>query len=458
MTEFHWSIALLVSGIGCALLAAMVLGTGIRHRTPEMAILGGALSLPSLGMAAQGVALLLHDGDISTTTLRLALPAGLLVAAPIVGARSRWSGAVMQRWELWTTVTIGVGIVLATTPVFAPTLTLPSIPMLVLAGLALVGGLAVARRQWYLHRISGRPSSAVAAGSLVVYALAVTIGPWLAPASPGAWLVLGIDIVALAGATIGIVVGQRLGNDVHRVLAPVVSREPLAALEVGLAPEVRAFVAALATKDDVTRDHVVRTSALAIRVAMRAGLPAATVRDVALAGLLHDVGKLVVPGEILRKDGPLTDDEFDVVRTHSEVGDDLLRRIPPLTGVAPLVRAHHEQVDGRGYPDGLHGDDITVEMGIVSVTDAWDAMTQDRPYRSGMDPHRAAAIVTDGAGTQWRADAVRLLLREVAIEPRVELTAFEAIDDVDRLAASCTCGSEPQARINRAGAMRPTRA
>lgn len=452
MTEIHWSIALLVSGIGCAVLAAVVLGTGIRLRTPEMAVLGGALSLPSLGMGAQGLALLLHDGDISTSALRLALPAGLLVASPVMGAGSPWSSALMRRWGLWTTVTIGVGIVLAISPVFVPTLRLPSIPMLVLAGLALIGGLAVARRQSYLHRISGRTSSAVAAGSIVVYSVAVTVGPWLDPASLGAWIALGIDIVALVGATVGIVVGQRLGNDVHRALAPVVSREPLAALEVGLAPEVRAFVAALGTKDDVTRNHVVRTSALAMRVAMRAGLPAATVRDIALAGLLHDVGKLVVPGEILRKDGPLTDDEFDVVRTHSEAGDDLLRRVPSLTGVAPLVRAHHEQVDGRGYPDGLNGDQVTTEMGIVAVADAWDAMTQDRPYRSGMDPGRAAAIVTNGAGTQWRADAVSLLLREVAVEPRVGLAAFDAIDDVDRLAATCTCDGGRTERVSRPGA------
>jgi HD-GYP domain-containing protein (c-di-GMP phosphodiesterase class II) len=132
-----------------------------------------------------------------------------------------------------------------------------------------------------------------------------------------------------------------------------------------------------------------------------------------VAALLHDIGKLVTPAEILAKPGRLTDEELYVMREHALRGAELLTPHRSLRLAAPLVRGHHERVDGRGYPDGLEGDEIPPEVGIISVCDAWDAMTSERPYRAAMDPDRAAAILREHAGAQWDAWLVELLLDEV---------------------------------------------
>jgi len=116
-------------------------------------------------------------------------------------------------------------------------------------------------------------------------------------------------------------IGYRRGIGVAEVLGPILSREALAALELSLSPEVHAFVDALTRKDATTRDHGVRTSALATRTAIRAGMTPAEVRAVALGRLLHDIGKLVIPSEIINKPGALSDTEFATIRTHPEQGE-----------------------------------------------------------------------------------------------------------------------------------------
>ncbi len=165
-------------------------------------------------------------------------------------------------------------------------------------------------------------------------------------------------------------------------MAPVINRDPLVALELGLSPEVHAFVASLQAKDAITRDHVVRVGELATRVAVRAGLPPGRVRAVGLAALVHDIGKLVIPSDILGRTSGLTDDEFALMKTQAEQGAALLAASPVLAPAAPLVRGHHERPDGTGYPDGLRGEQISIGVGIVSVCDAWDAMTNDRQHRN----------------------------------------------------------------------------
>lgn len=216
-------------------------------------------------------------------------------------------------------------------------------------------------------------------------------------------------------------------------MAPVVNHDPLVALELGLSPEVHAFVAALGRKDAITRDHVVRVGELAMRVGMRAGLTPSRLHVVGIAALLHDIGKLVIPSAIIDKPGRLTDAEFAVIKTHSEQGAALLEPSLLLRPAAPLVRAHHERPDGTGYPDGLRDEGLSLEMGIVSVCDAWDAMTNDRQYRDGMTSHEARQVLVSGAGAQWRVDVVALLLDEVTA-PALGGT-FDAVGRVSSLAA-----------------------
>ena len=171
-------------------------------------------------------------------------------------------------------------------------------------------------------------------------------------------------------ATVGGIAVYLCSGQVRTVLPLVVAFDPHSALEVGLAPVVREFIADLHRKDVLTRDHVVRCGSLAIDRAVRSGLSPAAVRDAGLVGLLHDVGKLEIPDEILKKPGRLNAEEFAVMKTHTTRGYRLLCDAPGLEALAPAVRSHHEQIDGAGYPKGLCAAEIPVVARLVAVCDA----------------------------------------------------------------------------------------
>jgi putative nucleotidyltransferase with HDIG domain len=168
---------------------------------------------------------------------------------------------------------------------------------------------------------------------------------------------------------------------------------------------------ALEAKDAVTSQHTEEVVRLAVAVAAELGLDLEGVRNVELGAVLHDIGKVRIPEAILNKPGPLTEPEWDVMRTHPGVGERILRPIQSLQAVLPIVRHHHERWDGGGYPDGLSGRAIPLGARIVAVCDAYRAMTEDRPYRGALGDEKARRELELGSGTQFDADCVRALLR-----------------------------------------------
>jgi HD-GYP domain-containing protein (c-di-GMP phosphodiesterase class II) len=130
--------------------------------------------------------------------------------------------------------------------------------------------------------------------------------------------------------------------------------------------------------------------------------------------LLHDVGKIGVPGELLRKAGPLSAEERQKMDTHTAIGARMLERIPFLAPVAPLVRSAHERVDGGGYPDGLAGEEIPLGAMVIATCDAYHAMTSNRSYRQAMPQQTAIRELEANAGTQFDAGVVAALIAEVA--------------------------------------------
>jgi HD-GYP domain-containing protein (c-di-GMP phosphodiesterase class II) len=130
-----------------------------------------------------------------------------------------------------------------------------------------------------------------------------------------------------------------------------------------------------------------------------------------LGALFHDIGKIGIPSEILRKPGPLTDEEFEIVKEHPELGEKILAPIDRLSDVRPIVRACHERWDGLGYPDGKAGTDIPLEARIVLVCDAYHAMVTDRPYRRRLDPTVAVSRLVDAAGSQFDPNVVDTFVR-----------------------------------------------
>jgi diguanylate cyclase (GGDEF)-like protein len=174
---------------------------------------------------------------------------------------------------------------------------------------------------------------------------------------------------------------------------------------------ITALCSALQAKDHTTRVHAERCSFFAGGLAAELGLSEQEITNVKLASLLHDIGKLSVPDEILQKAGALTPDEMSVMQRHSSDGANMLPQSHALSVVFSAVRHHHERFDGSGYPDGLVGEKIPLTSRILLVTDAYDAMTSDRPYRSAMPEEAAIAELRRYAGTQFDPEIVEAFLR-----------------------------------------------
>lgn len=202
------------------------------------------------------------------------------------------------------------------------------------------------------------------------------------------------------------------------LLVPLASaRRSLAGAETqrdSLDRAVRALVRLVEVKDSYTRGHAERVADLSDRVAARLGLSTTERYWIRIGAVLHDVGKICVPLDVLNKPSGFTEEEYWHMRRHPDLGADLLEQVDALAPAVPLVRQHHERIDGCGYPRGLRGDQVPLETRIVSAVDSWDAMTTTRPYREGLPIEVAAAELHRNAGTQFDARVVHALLLEVA--------------------------------------------
>jgi putative nucleotidyltransferase with HDIG domain len=177
---------------------------------------------------------------------------------------------------------------------------------------------------------------------------------------------------------------------------------------------IRALATALDARDPYTAGHSDRVSVLSVAIGRSLRLPADDLEVLRLGALLHDIGKIGVPDEVLRKPSALTDAEFDVIKQHPVLGARILRAVPFLSRHIPIVELHHERPDGRGYPNGLRGDDIPLAARIVHVADAYDAMTSARAYRAARPAGEALRELWRCAGTEFHAEIVGALATAVA--------------------------------------------
>jgi HD-GYP domain-containing protein (c-di-GMP phosphodiesterase class II) len=180
--------------------------------------------------------------------------------------------------------------------------------------------------------------------------------------------------------------------------------------------------------DPATSEHSRDIADLVPRVGKVMGVRGDAAAELELAARFHDIGKVAVPEEILRKPGPLDDREWHLMACHAEWGAELLRHLPECGTIARIVRHHHERYDGGGYPDGLRGAEIPLASRIITVCDAYGAMISDRPYRRALPRRHALNELRDGAGEQFDPAAVAAVLS----------VAEEAAD-----------GADPRAEVNR---------
>jgi len=199
------------------------------------------------------------------------------------------------------------------------------------------------------------------------------------------------SLISSVGAMLGIHLGNR---DLYRQQSEF------------LASVVRALTSAIDAKDPYTCGHSDRVARISVRLAKELGCDSEMLHTLYMAGLLHDIGKIGINDAVLCKPSKLTDEEFEHIKQHPELGYRILADIQQLSAVLPAVLHHHEQWDGGGYPFRLAGDQIPFIARIVAVADAYDAMTSDRPYRKGMPVEKVDAIFRNGAGRQWDARVI----------------------------------------------------
>jgi cyclic di-GMP phosphodiesterase len=171
-----------------------------------------------------------------------------------------------------------------------------------------------------------------------------------------------------------------------------------------------ALARAVEARDRHTIHHAERVGRYSQAIGVALGLDLEDTAMLYEGGVLHDLGKIAIPDAILLKPGPLSENEFAAMRQHSVEGERICLSLRSVAHYLPIIRHHHERVDGGGYPDHLAGNDIPAGARIVAIADAWDAMVSDRPYRPGLDPEEAVRRLRGNAGKQWDAEMVQIFL------------------------------------------------
>ncbi len=202
---------------------------------------------------------------------------------------------------------------------------------------------------------------------------------------------------------------------------------------------VKALSAAIDGKDKYTRGHSERVARISVAIGRRMGMPDDELETLRISALLHDVGKIAVDDAILKKPAALTEEEFEIMKTHPMKGYKIMSQIPAMKPYLPGMVMHHEMVNGKGYPKGLTGDQIPLQAKIVSVADTFDAMTIDRPYSKGMELQPALERLRSFVGTRYQSDVVEALVEacnagEVAngiVRQLAEKRAAESTTDDD---------------------------
>lgn len=204
-------------------------------------------------------------------------------------------------------------------------------------------------------------------------------------------------------------------NDVVKHAENMMNRSKLSESPSARSKAVRTIINTLHEKNRREELHSRRVSVLAVRLAEALGMSAKEIAELRTIGLLHDIGKIAIDESVLNKKGPLDEDEWESIRRHPETGWRILGTVGELGELANFILAHHERIDGEGYPQGIKGDEIPLQSRIISLVDAYDAMTAVRSYREPVGDRQAAAEIKRCAGTQFDEGLARLFIEQVLL-------------------------------------------
>lgn len=222
----------------------------------------------------------------------------------------------------------------------------------------------------------------------------------------------GFFFVGATAAALHWLLRRRARNDSRLKQAKIVDKKQS---QIFLEQAVEALLSAMNARDPYTANHQRRVAALSTAIARRMGLAEDRIRGIRTGALLHDIGKIAIPVELLAKTGKLSTSEFNLIREHVRSGLDIVNTLTFEPAVHAVVVQHHERLDGSGYPNGLFGTDIMLEARIVAVADVVEAITSHRPYRPGLGAQAAAAEIRSARGTKLDAQAVDACLAIIDI-------------------------------------------
>jgi putative nucleotidyltransferase with HDIG domain len=417
-SEAHFWSVVLSSLLACAAGVALSWG-GRRRRDARAVLVGTAFTVMSSLLLVHGIAspgFLVEMNGVVALTGAATLPVGGVILALSTHPAARSPRAVTP--FLWLQASLMVGVVaLGLAALWLPQL-VPSVPepasapavALLAFGLVFYGVLAL--RALHTVLLTRRRAD-----------LAVFVGlVWLAGALIPAMLQSYLDLAWWLGHGLEVagvlLVGAPVAADLFRaspsrpLSGDLRGAELVSAEEAFLGSQVGGLVRLLAEKDEYTEGHTRRVALLAVEVGEELGLPPARLRELATGGLLHDIGKLSVPDDVLKKPAALDEDEYALVQKHALWGDALLGRLGFSAGVRRLVRDHHERLDGSGYP---HGSTVlSLETRVLAVCDVYDALRSERVYREAWTHERAVALLREEAGTKLDARCVEALERVVS--------------------------------------------
>ena len=274
-------------------------------------------------------------------------------------------------------------------------------------GLALYG--LVGWRAFRTYRLTRRGADLFVVVGVVWLAAALAASLLLAWWDLGWWIGHGLEVLGIAAIGAPVALDLRRQAQSRPLLGDLSPCELVAEEEAYLGSQVKALTRRLAERDEYTEEHTRRVALRSVQVGEQLGLKPGRLRILAAGGLLHDMGKLSVPDEILKKPASLSEDEYEVVKRHSEWGDELLARLGFPREVRRLVRDHHERLDGSGYPFGAYGDQLDLETRIIGACDVYDALISPRVYRGAWTHEQAIAFLREHAGVAFDARVVTAL-------------------------------------------------
>jgi HD-GYP domain-containing protein (c-di-GMP phosphodiesterase class II) len=411
-----WILALASLATAAAAVALSIVGA--RRRDGRTVLLGTAFAvmagiLTVHGLTTPGV-LTGYNGVVAFSGAAVLPVGGALLALSALPALRRPTAVrpllAVQGILILAIVALGLtGIFFPdAVPAVPETGSTPAIALLVV-GLCFFG--AITARAVRTYTLTRRRADLVVIVGLVWLGVALITQLLLTYEQLGWWIGHGMELAGF------LMVGVPVALDVHRgsasrpLAGDLRAAEVVSAEEAFLGSNVRALLTHLATKDTYTEEHTRRVALLAVQIGEHLGLSAGRLRCLAIGGLLHDMGKLSVPDEILQKPGPLNDEEYEVIRRHPEWGRALIRELGGFpAGVDRLVMDHHERVDGQGYPRGLRGDSLDLETRILTVCDVYDALITKRVYRDAWSHEAAIGLLRSETGTAFDADCVAALV------------------------------------------------